>query len=109
MRHSRAQHLKTHLSTGKAHHLNKVKEACDLLPFIQTLLKVQMFVAVSHNKYKKMMASTLWKLGCNEEGNFKMDVLIAVINGAMTGTAAAPLWGKFAGLVGRHERHRMMI
>ena len=79
--------LKTHLSTGKAHHLNKVEEACDLLPFIQKLLKVKMFVAVSHDKYKKMMASTLWKLGCTEEGNFKMDVLIAVINGTMTAKA----------------------
>ena len=79
--------LKTHLSTGKAHHLSKVEEACDLLPFIQTLLKVKMFVAVSHDKYKKMMASTLWKLGCTEEGNFKMDVLVAVINGAVTAKA----------------------
>ena len=46
-----------------------------------------MFVAVSHDKYKKMMASTLWKMGCNEEGKFKMDVLIAVTNGAMTAKA----------------------
>ena len=79
--------LKTHLSTGKAHHLNKVEEACDLLPFIQKLLKVKMFVSVSHDKYKKMLASTLWKLGCNGDANFKMDVLIAVINGTLTAKA----------------------
>ena len=75
--------LKTHLTTGKAHHLCKIEDACDLLPFIHTLLKVKTFITVSHDKYKKMMASALWKLGLTTEGVFKMDVLVGVLNGAL--------------------------
>ena len=51
--------LVKHLTTGTAHHLKKIEDACDLLPFIQTLLKVKKFIAVSHEKYGKMLASAL--------------------------------------------------
>ena len=68
------------------------------MPFIQMLLKVKRFVEVSHNKYKKMMASALWNLGLNTEGIFKMDVLIGVIDGAMTSKAHIPPSRKCTGI-----------
>ena len=69
-----------------------------MLPFIQTLVRVEKFVEVSHEKYMKMMSSALWKLGVNDDGVFRMDVLIGVINGAITAKAQQNAGGGNAGL-----------
>ena len=74
--------LKTHLNSGTAHHKVKIEGACDLLPFIQNLVKVEMFISDCHAKYKKMMSSALWKMGTDQKGVFKMSTLCGVIDGA---------------------------
>ena len=74
--------LKAHLTTGTSHHKVKIEEACDLLPFVQNLVKVEMFISDCHAKYKKMMSSALWKMGTDQKGVFKMSTLCGVIDGA---------------------------
>ena len=74
--------LKNHLTTGTSHHKVKIEEACDLLPFVQNLVKVENFISDCHSKYKKMMSSALWKMGTDQKGVFKMSTLCGVIDGA---------------------------
>ena len=74
--------LKTYLNAGTAHHKVKIEGACDLLPFVQNLVKVETFISDCHAKYKKMMASALWKIGQDQKGVFKMSTLCGVIDGA---------------------------
>ena len=74
--------LKTYLTTGTSHHKVKIEEACDLLPFVQNLVKVEMFISDCHAKYKKMMSAALWKMGTDQKGVFKMSTLCGVIDGA---------------------------
>ena len=69
-----------------------------MLPFIQTLVRVEKFIEVCHDKYMMMMSSALWRLGVNDEGVFRMDVLIGVINGAITAKAQQNAGGGNAGL-----------
>ena len=74
--------LKTYLNSGTAHHKVKIEGACDLLPFVQNLVKVEMFISDCHAKYKKMMSAALWKMGTDQKGVFKMSTLCGVIDGA---------------------------
>jgi hypothetical protein len=76
--------IKGVLESGtKAHHIDKIKEACDIFEFIKGLVVVEEMVGNAHEKYQKLMSSSLWKMGCDANGKFLMSTLVGVINGAI--------------------------
>ena len=75
--------LKTHFTAGQAHHMVKINDASELLPYIRELNVVKDMIKVAFDKYQKVMASALWRIGCNQDGVFKIDTLVGVINGVI--------------------------
>ena len=61
----------------------KINDASELLPYIRELNVVKDMIKVAFDKYQKVMASALWRIGCNQDGVFKIDTLVGVINGVI--------------------------
>ena len=68
------------LTTGKAHHNVKIAKIVDEIPFIKNSITVKKMIENSCFKYKNMLCAKLWELG-SVDGNFKMDTLVAFIQG----------------------------
>ena len=83
-------YLKDFLGTGTAHHLSKIQETADLLPFIRELKLVEDMVGQAHEKYTKLMSGAMWNMGCNSKGTFNMDLLIGIFKGAITAKQQQP-------------------
>ena len=83
-------YLKNHFTTGQAHHIVKINDATELLPYIQELNMVKGMLEEAFNKYQKMMSSALWQVGCNQDGVFKIDTLVAVLSGVQVAIRNRP-------------------
>ncbi|CAJ1443431.1 unnamed protein product [Effrenium voratum] len=68
------------LTTGRAHHTVKIESIVESIPFVQSVKQVSKMLENSYEKYKRLMSSKLWDLGC-VDGAFKMESLTSFING----------------------------
>ena len=82
--------LKNHFKSGQAHHIVKINDATELLPYIQELNMVKGMLEEAFNKYQKMMSSALWQVGCNQEGVFKVEILVGVLSGVQVAIRNRP-------------------
>lgn len=70
------------LTTGKSHHNIKIEAVSDMMPFIRSMKQVVKFLEFAQQKFVKLMSAKMWMLGCVEQdGPFKMDVLVSFVRG----------------------------
>ena len=74
-----------HLTTGKAHHIVKVNEIPEMLPFARSMKRVIKLNENGLEKFCRLMGKKLWDLG-TEHGSFKMEVLTSYIKGVKSKT-----------------------
>ena len=70
-----------HLEHGTSHHHVRLEDLALMLPFVQSMARVETLCKNSSDRFKKLIAAKLWDMGTSAGGSFKMESLVAFVRG----------------------------